>query len=926
MAGVGTGLQPCALFLDGRTSYRFEVIIPPLMPLASGRRLNTYEILSPLGKGGMGEVYLARDEKLRRQVAIKVLPEAFTSDPERLTRFEREARLLASLNHPNIAGIYGLEESNGIRFLVLEFIPGETLAERLAHGALDVEESLKVCRQIAEALEAAHEKGIIHRDLKPSNIKVTPDDKVKVLDFGLAKAFAAEESSPGASLSPTLTVASLREGVIMGTAAYMSPEQARGKALDKRTDIWSFGCVLYECLTSMPAFSGETVTDIMAAIVHNNPNWEALPSATPANIRTLLHRCIHKDRALRLHDIADARIEIDEALSNPSMPSTLGVVPGKSRGLPLAWILLGCLIGILTGALATQLIGWTQPQSASPSVVRLFLTLPEGERLVESLQTTIALSPDGSHLVYVAGRGGATRLYLRSMDKLEAAALPGTEGAVGPFFSPDGQWVGFFGDGKLRKISITGGAPFNICDSAGVSRGASWGPDDIIYFSPQPTQGLSRVSATGGTPETVTTPEYSKGPFTHRWPEVLPGGKAVLFTTRIGISSSFDDSRIAVLSLETGKVQTLVEGGSNSRYAATGHVVFSRSGALLAVPFDLERLAVTGLPVPILDGVQTASSSGVSHFTFSRNGSLVYTPGGDPGIDRTLVLVDRRGQARPLLDERRRFVLPRFSPDGRKLAVSIGGTNMDIWIHEIQRPTSLTRFTLDPSTDGFGVWSPDGARIAFTSYRGGYSLFWKASDLSGKDEELLTGGDAKYPSSWSSDGQLLAYVEVGNQTSGNIWVLPIGGDRKPRLFLDTPFDERSPMFSPDGKWLAYASNASGRKEVYVQPYPGPGGTWQVSTDGGEQPVWAPDGRELFYRNGDKVMVSTVSLQAAFQASTPRVLFEGRYARDFAGNFNDYDIAPDGQHFVMVKEAEQKAATQLNVVLNWFEDLKRRVPK
>ncbi|MGI8783215.1 MAG: protein kinase domain-containing protein [Acidobacteriota bacterium] len=897
------------------------------MPLASGRRLNTYEILSPLGKGGMGEVYLARDEKLRREVAIKVLPEAFTSDPERLTRFEREARLLASLNHPNIAGIYGLEESNGIRFLVLEFVPGETLAERLAHGALDIEDSLKICRQIAEALEAAHEKGIIHRDLKPANIKVTPDDKVKVLDFGLAKAFAAEESSPGASLSPTLTVASLREGVIMGTAAYMSPEQARGKPLDKRTDIWSFGCVLYECLTSVRAFSGETVTDIMAAIVHNTPNWEALPGVTPANIRTLLRRCVHKDRSLRLHDIADARIEIDEALHNPSAPSATVLYLGKQRRQPLTWVLFGCLLGLLIGALAAGLFWWTRTEPTMPSVARLSVNVPDGERLSFSIQASIALSPDGSHVVYVTDRSGATRLYLRRLDQFEATLLPGTAGAVQPFFSPDGQWVGFFADGKMKKVAITGGAPLDICDTPTLSRGATWGPDGTIFFTPQPNRGLSRVSASGGTPQIVTTPDTSKGQFSHRWPELLPGGEAVLFSMGRSIGSDWDAAQIAMLSLKTGKLRILVEGGSNARYVRTGHLVFARAASLLAVPFDLERLEVTGPPIPVLDGVATSSTSGAAQFALSRNGSLAYIPGGAEGVERTLVLVDRRGQSRPLLELRRGFVLPRFSPDDRRVAVSIEGANMDIWIHEIQRPASLTRFTFDPGTDGFAVWSPDSARIAFTSFRTGQAgLFSKASDGSGNEEMLLSGGDRQFPSSWSQDGQLLAYHETSSQTSGDIWILPMKGDRKPRVFLNTPSDERCPVFSPDGKWLAYSSNATGRKEIYVQPYPGPGGKWQISSEGGEQPLWARNGRELFYRNGDKVMIVAVSTQPTFHSSTPTLLFEGQYSRAFAGNFTDYDISPDGRHFVMSKEPEQKGpATRVNVVLNWFEDLKRRVP-
>ncbi|MGI8785367.1 MAG: protein kinase domain-containing protein [Acidobacteriota bacterium] len=908
------------------------------MTLTAGLRLGSYEIVAPLGAGGMGEVYRARDNNLGREVAIKVLPDRFIKDAERMARFEREARMLAALNHPNIAAIYGLEQSDGRQFLVLEFVPGQTVADRISarrarHGAgqagLDMEEALKIARQIAEALEAAHETGIIHRDLKPANVKVTPDGRVKVLDFGLAKAFAAEESSGTVSLSPTLTVASEASGVLLGTAAYMSPEQARGKPVDKRTDIWSFGCLLYECLTGGRPFDGGTVTDTLAAILRNDPDWSALPPATPLKMQDLLRRCLQKEPKQRLHDIADARIEIDEALlgtQTATNASVAGASP-KPRASSVPVLLL-CLTSLVAGALlagfATKALTGPVPIAAT----RLAVTLPPGQRLTTYNHHMVALSPDGRVVAYVAEFKGETWLYVRPMNELHARQVSASEAARGPFFSPDGLWVGFFSRGKLRKVALAGGPPIAICDVGNTdgTRGAAWAPDNTIYFTPDSVRGLWRVSADGGVSELVTTPDAAKGEFTHRWPEILPGGKAILFTMRRANLGNYDDALIGILSLETGKRRTLIEGGSSARYSPTGHVVFGRAGSLLAAPFDLKKLKVVGPAVPVLEDVRTMSTTGAAHFAISPTGTLIYLSGTEALAERTFMLVDRQGQERPLGSLRGALSLPRLSPDGRRLAFILeGASNQDVWIYDIGRG-STSRLTFDPSVDSWPIWAPDGKRVVFGSSRAGsVDLFWKAIDGTGADEKLVGNDHTKIANSWSADGLLLAYTDWDPQTSGDLWILPLKGERKPQPFLRTPFDERESSFSPDGRWMAYSSDESGRIEVYVRPYPGPGEKFQISTDGGMQPIWARNGRELFYRWAEKMMVVPIQTGPQFSAGTPRQLFEGHYVWTTAyGNLPNYDVTADGQGFVTVRgQQEEKAAMQFNVVLNWFEDLKRK---
>jgi serine/threonine protein kinase len=644
------------------------------MPIGTGTRLGSYELLAQIGAGGMGEVYKAHDTKLGRDVAIKVLPEAFAHDPERLSRFQREAKMLASLNHPNIAAIYGLEDGAGRNYLVMELVPGETLAERVKRdGAVPIEEALAIAKQIAEALEAAHEKGIIHRDLKPANVKVTPEGKVKVLDFGLAKAFAGEGTDSNPSQSPTLSAVATMQGVLLGTAGYMSPEQARGKSVDKRTDIWAFGCVLYELLTGKQAFQGETTTEILAAVLRGEPDWQALPPATAAKIRDLLRRCLQKDLNKRCRDAGDVRIEIEEALAAP-MPTGPPITnfPPKTVWL---WALGMGVAGLVVAAIA-GLVVWNLRSSSVAPVSRSMFSLPPGEQLAGLDRPALAISPDGNRMVYVASRGSVQQLYLRSMDSFEAKPILGTEGAAGPFFSPDSQWVGFFAESKLKKASINGGAPVTLWDAKEMGPwGAAWGSNDMIVVE---TGGLgngqlSAVPAAGGTPQPLTTVDSEKGEVRFGWPDFLPGAKAVLFTASPNVIS-WAEARLSLYVPQTGKRRTLNQIGMRPRYARSGHLVYAQGGSLMAVPFDPGRLELTGTPIPVMDGVMESVANGFAQYSFSDNGTLAYIPGAIPAAQSKLVWVDRQGTEETLAAPMHSYAWPRVSPDGTRVAVEIAGS------------------------------------------------------------------------------------------------------------------------------------------------------------------------------------------------------------------------------------------------------------
>ncbi len=888
-----------------------------------GKTIAHYKVTAKLGAGGMGEVYRATDTKLGRDVALKVLPEAFAGDAQRMQRFQREAQVLASLNHSNIAAIYGLEESGTTRALAMELVEGPTLAERLARGALPLEEVLPIARQMCEALEYAHEKGIVHRDLKPANIKVTGDGQVKVLDFGLAKALQDDASSSDISNSPTLSVAMTRAGIILGTAAYMSPEQARGKPVDRRADIWSFGVVLYEMLVGRQLFGGETASDVLARVITQEPDWDALPPHTPRRLRELLRRCLHKEARSRLRDIGDARLEIEAEIA---APGPVGVAPEVAASVspldvlrqPAVWIVAGLL------AVAASVLTWFfVPRAESPAgaAVRFDWSLPKDVTFSAWQARPIAdISPDGSKIVFEGVAGGVHRLFLRSLDKAEPIPLAGTEEASSPFISPDGQWVGFDSAGALKKIPLNGGAPIALTEVRTMG-GASWGDDGRILFSSDLSQGLFTIDSAGGTPRPLTQRLIEKGESGHVWPHVLPGSKAAIFTVELA-GKSFDEARIELVTLADGKRRVLIEGGTCARYISTGHIIFGRLGALHAAPFDLQKLEITGTPVPLGESVLIHPGTGATNFSVSRGGSLI-TVTGDTGWMRTMVRVDRNGKTTPLLAEPRNYEAPRVSPDGKRIALYIHSSDDDVWMYDLERG-ALTRMTTS-SENQFPVWRPDGKGFVFTSSRAGpQNLFAESLDTDRPAELLVQSESDLTPHSLSPDGEWLAYsTSLGSGRSLNADILVFSmRERKSQVFLQTPFVETEPEFSPDGKWIAYTSNQSGRDQVYVQPFPGPGPRMQVSTEGGTVPRWARNGSELFFVQDDKLVAVPVQLGASPKLGKPAVLFGGLQGYETFHLF--YDVFPNGKEFVMVRHANPNPAPlQFHIVLNWFAELKRK---
>ncbi len=907
----------CAVRLDHEAQPSFtKTIETSREELTPGTRLaGRYRIIEELGRGGMGKVYRAEDTSLSRQVAIKVLPEEFANNPERLARFKREARLLAALSHTNIASIYGIEEFEGRRFLVLELAEGETLRDGLEKGPLPMDAVLETCRQIAEGLEAAHEKGIVHRDLKPGNVMVSAEGKIKILDFGLAKAYAGEANTVDIEKSPTITARMTEPGVILGTAAYMSPEQARGRPADKRADIWAFGCILYECLTGKRTFQGETVSDTLALVLKSEPDWSELPSGAPANVRILLQRCLHKDPRKRLRDIGDAKIEIEDALAGAPLGSSLAMRP-VSRWRNLFWA-MGGLSLVLCSVFLWILL--TSPAPAPRAMMRLTLNLPENAPVAPAAKSplgvgrpTLALSPDGMSLVYVAQVGDETQLYLHRMDQGETRPIQGTGGAHSPFFSPDGRWIGFFAEEKLKKIPLSGGKPEILC-AASLPFGGCWGPNNKIYFVPLDFEGIWQVSSAGGIPQPLLSPETLTERLALAWPEVLPDGDSLLVNNRAG--------GILIFSLQSGKQKKLLDRGMFARYSPSGHIIYGDGGRLRAVAFDLDNLEVKGLPVTVLDGIRT-ERQGATQYILSTEGSLIYVSGMDATLG-TLTWVDRNGKTEPLGLPRATYGAFKISPNGGAIAIPIveeGNSNISIY--------SMTRRLLTPLTfgksDASPIWTPDGRWIVFSSKRGGSTCWYrKPADGSG-EEEPITDDDINRgaPLTFSPAGDLITTVQYTLQQP-DIWLYPFERSLKAQVFLQTPFYEGFAAFSPDGRWIAYTSDESGRWEIYVRPYPGPGGKKRVSIDGGEESRWSQNGEELFFRFGNKWMVSKTRLGEDFSADTPRVLFEGPYI-NIPGY--SYDVSPDGQRFLVVEGPEQELAVhQIQVITNWFEELKRLVP-
>jgi len=898
------------------------------MPLLAGTRLGSYEVVAPLGAGGMGEVYRARDTKLARDVAIKILPEAFVSDAERVARFEREAQLLAALNHPNIAAIYGLDESGATKFLVLELVEGHSLDAHLQTGALPLDEALALGAQILDALEVAHEKGIIHRDLKPANVMVTPEGQVKVLDFGLAKALEPV-GRPELSQSPTLTFAATQAGVILGSAAYMSPEQAKGRAADKRSDVWGFGCVLYEMLAGRRAFDGEDVSDVLATVLKSEPDWSAFPSEVPPRVVDVIKRCLAKDRRQRIPDVSVIRFFLNEPLA--AAPAVAVAVPSRKRSL--ARVVAGATTLALIAAAIGAGIMWWRTRSAPPQPVRFTLS-PNAPPLAATVDRTVAITPDGRRLVYVVGATPETELIVRPIDQLETTSLRGLANPRWPTISPDGKWIAFFSSagGDMKKVSIAGGPSIDLAQNQGPPRGAAWvGNDTIIFATASTATGLLSVPAGGGDTKVLTKPDPQHGESDHIFPSALPGGRAVLFTISSG---TIENAQIAALDLQTGQRKVLVRGGTCAQYVNTGHLVYAAAGSLRAVRFDPVRLEVLSDPVPVVDAVST-KPTGAAEFAISTDGTLVYVPGhviptGQSGGEltgaRSLVWVDRRGQEEPIKAPTRSYTYPRISPDGSRIALDIRDQENDIWIWDIARE-GLRRLTLNAAAEILPLWSPDGKRIFFSSTRGANipNLYVRAADGTGTDTRLATSPTAQFATSISPDGTQVVVRQTGPR-GFDLDLLRFDRGAQITPLIHNGFSIPNAEISPDGRWLAYESLESNQPQIFVQPFPDiNAGRWQVSTTGGTKPVWSRNGRELFFIGADGYLRAVpVQTATTFTYGTAVQLSNSRYFT--APVSRTYDVAPDGR-FLMIKEpvgAPSATPTNIVVVLNWFQELQARV--
>ena len=900
------------------------------MQIEPGQGLLHYRLTEKIGEGGMGVVWKALDTTLNREVAIKILPAGFTNDTERLNRFEREAQLLASLNHPNIAGIYGLHAVHDLRFLAMELVDGEDLAERLTRGVPTIEETLEIARQVADALEVAHESGIIHRDLKPANVRITPDGKAKVLDFGLAKGLDAPVSSGDPSASPTVTSLGTMAGVILGTAAYMSPEQARGQTADRRADVWSFGVLLYEMLSGARPFEGNTISDTLAAVLRAEPDWEQIGPRTPAAVQRLVRRCLLKDPRRRLQSIGEARVRIEDAIADPDgfadasdRPPVGETGTAPSRGGRLGWIVAALA---LAGCVALFAVWRMSAREALPRLRSEVVLTP---LVANTATSSMRLLPGGHRIVYAGDKDGVIKLWLRDFSELEARVLPGTEGGHPGTFSPDGQWLVFFSDREMKKLAISGGASISLAPVTTTPRGASWAEDGYIYYAPGTSHGIMRVHADGGEPEEITKlPEIQTRFNSHRWPTILPGGRAVMYLA--GTAGDFAEAHIETFELASKETRVLHVGALYPQYLSSGHISFISNGALVAMGFDLERLEVTSPPTSVVPGVQHSFGNAGAQYSVSDNGTLVYLPGEGTQLDNDLQWATIDGERTKILGPAVMFH-PRFAPDGERVAYTVGvGGLSDIWIYDVKREVH-TRLTLDSvATDSTAAWHSDGKWIAFASDRhdGPANIYRKRADGSGEVERLTESTNRQFPSAWSSDDTMLLFMEQTKDHGLDLRMQRFDENGRPagepETLVSSPALDLHGMFSPDDRFIVYESRESGTVEIYLRTTDG-SGRWQVSDGGGRTPRWSGDGKRIFYHLPTPQDPEIRVVDFALQNGSPSLSRSQTYMKlplpmiqSISASFDVHPV--DGRVIALASEWNQGDAPNPILVQGWFDEL------